>query len=145
MKRKSPERGRNLKGQSKMTDERHPGAGGRSHLGAGSRITGELSFPGTVELPGYVKGRVEASSIVIEETGEVEGELHAASVAIKGRFRGLVMGGKVALHASAQVTGEITYESLSIESGAQVEAQCRSRPSTNGAKPDDQAGGSDAG
>ena len=50
------------------------GAGGRSYLQAGSRITGELQFPGTVELPGYVKGRVKASSIVIEETGEVEAE-----------------------------------------------------------------------
>jgi len=54
-----------------MTDKKYPeaGAGGRSHLGVGSRITGELYFPGTVELPGYVKGRVEASSIVIEEAG----------------------------------------------------------------------------
>lgn len=127
-----------------MTNDMYPatGTGGRSHLGAGSRITGELYFPGTVELPGYVKGRVEAAAIVIEEAGEVEGELHAASVAIKGRFHGQVMGGKVALHASAQVTGEITYESLSIESGAQVEGTCRPRPYTKDAKPDEQTSGS---
>jgi len=128
-----------------MTDEIYPdaaGAGGRSHLGAGSRITGELYFPGTVELPGYVKGRVEASAIVIEEAGEVEGELHAASIAIRGRFHGQVMGGKVALHASAQVTGEITYESLSIESGAQVEGTCMSRPYSKDTKPADPASGS---
>jgi cytoskeletal protein CcmA (bactofilin family) len=108
-----------------MTDETYPAAGGgRSHLGKGSRITGELYFPGTVELPGYIKGRVEASAIVIEEAGEVEGEIHAASITIKGRFDGKVLGGKVALNANARVTGEITYESLSIESGAQVEAKC---------------------
>lgn len=122
-----------------MTDENYSGAGGRSHLGAGSRITGDLYFPGTVELPGYVKGRVEASAIVIEEAGEVEGELHAASVTIKGRFDGEVTGGKVALQASAQVTGEITYESLSIESGARVEAECRSKPFDKDAKPVDRA------
>ena len=127
-----------------MMDEKYPaaGAGGRSHLGVGSRITGELSFPGTVELPGYVKGRVEASSIVIEEAGEVEGEIHAASIDIKGRFNGQVTGGKVRLHTSARVTGEITYESLSIESGAQVEGTFRSRPYSKDAKPVDQAKGS---
>ena len=127
-----------------MTNEKHPtaGSGGRSHLGAGSRITGELSFPGTVELPGYVKGRVEASAIIIEETGEVEGELEAASVAIKGRFQGQIIGGKVALHASAQVTGKITYESLSIESGAQVEGTFKARQDAKAAKPVDQANGS---
>ena len=127
-----------------MTDEKSPaaGSGGRSHLGAGSRITGELHFPGTVELPGYVKGRVEASAIVIEEAGEVEGELHAASIVIKGHFNGEVIGGEVRLHASARVTGEITYESLSIESGAQVEGKFTLRPYAKDTKPDDQASGS---
>jgi cytoskeletal protein CcmA (bactofilin family) len=127
-----------------MTDEKYSasGSGGHSHLGAGSRISGELFFPGTVELPGYVKGRVEASAIVIEEAGEVEGELHAASIAIKGRFKGQVMGGKVRLHASARVIGEITYESLSIECGAEVEGQYKPRPYTKDTKPIDQASGS---
>ncbi len=122
-----------------MTDQKYPaaGSGARSHLGAGSRITGELFFPGTVELPGFVKGRVEASAVVIEEAGEVEGEIHAASVAIKGRFNGQVFGGKVRLHATARMTGEIFYESLSIESGAEVEGQCKSRPYDNDAKQDD--------
>ena len=114
-----------------MTDQKQPaaGSGGRSHLGVGSRITGELSFPGTVELPGYVKGRVEAAAIVIEETGEIEGELHAASIAIKGRFNGEVHGGTVQLHASAHVVGNITYERLSIDSGAELEGECRFRQS----------------
>ena len=71
---------------------------------------------------------MDASAIVIEEAGEVEGELHAASIDIKGRFDGQIIGGEVVLHTSARVTGEITYESLSIESGAQVEGMCRSRP-----------------
>jgi cytoskeletal protein CcmA (bactofilin family) len=127
-----------------MTDEKYPaaGSGSRSHLGAGSRITGELFFPGTVELPGYVKGRVDASAIVIEEAGEVEGELHAASIDIKGRFKGQVTGGKVRLHTSARVTGNITYESLSIESGAEVEGQCKLVPYPKDKKPVDQASGS---
>lgn len=120
-----------------MTDNTQPptGAGGRSHLGKGSRITGELYFPGTVELPGYIKGRVEASAIVIEEAGEVEGEIHAASVTIQGRFDGKVSGGKVALHANACVTGEITYDSISIESGAQIEAKCTRRAPAEEAAP----------
>ncbi len=127
-----------------MTDQKYPGAGsgGRSHLGEGSRITGELYFPGTVELPGYVKGRVEASTIVVEDAGEVEGELRAASIAIKGRVDGQVIGGDVKLHTSARVTGEITYESLRIESGAQVEGRFMLRPYSKDAKPVDQAKGS---
>ena len=127
-----------------MTDEKHPtaGSGGRSHLGAGSRITGELSFPGTVELPGYVKGRVEASAIIIEETGEAEGELEAASITIKGRFKGQIRGGTVKLHTSARVSGDITYESLSIDSGAELEGQCTPRAPDRDMKSTDQPSGS---
>ena len=125
-----------------MADQNNPKAGGRSHLGAGSRITGELFFPGTVELPGFVKGRVEAAEIVIEDTGEVEGEIHAASITIKGQFDGQAIGGEIALHTSARVNGDITYESLSTESGAQVEGTFRSRPYSKDAKPVDQASGS---
>ncbi len=112
-----------------MTDEPRSGTGGRSHLGAGSRITGELYFPGTVELPGYVSGRVEAAAIVIEEAGDVEGELSATNIAVKGRFNGRIRGGMVKLHASARVSGDITYESLSIESGAQLDGSCKPRAS----------------
>ncbi|MCC5976187.1 MAG: polymer-forming cytoskeletal protein [Rubellimicrobium sp.] len=115
---------------------------GRSHLGADSRITGELQFPGTVELPGYVSGRVDAAEIVIEETGEVEGEVHAASVAIKGRFRGKVVGGTVRLYTSARVTGDIEYETLSIDSGAQLEGQCTRQPFRQDARKADQVSGS---
>ncbi|MCA1777075.1 MAG: polymer-forming cytoskeletal protein [Loktanella sp.] len=110
-----------------MTDKyyRTAGAGGRSHLDAGSRITGDLYFPGTVELPGHIKGRVEASTVVIEETGDVEGEIYAANVSIRGRFSGKIVGGNVTLYATAQVIGKITYQSLGIESGAVVVAKCR--------------------
>lgn len=128
-----------------MTNETPPGSGpgGRSHLGNGSRITGDLYFPGTVELPGYVKGRVEAAAIVIEEAGDVEGELSASNIAIRGRFTGQIKGGTVKLHASARVSGDISYDSLSIDSGAELEGQCMLRQPVNGAKPADQNGPSD--
>jgi cytoskeletal protein CcmA (bactofilin family) len=125
-------------------DARAPsGSGGRSHLGAGSRITGELYFPGTVELPGYVTGSVEAAAIVIEEAGEVEGDLRASSIAIKGCFKGRIKGGAVQLHTTARVVADITYESLSIESGAQVEGKCIPRATPKDPAPTDQESGSD--
>lgn len=129
-----------------MTDDKFaaPGSDSRSHIGKGSRITGELYFPGTVELPGYVNGSVEAAAIVIEEAGEVEGELQAASITIRGRFKGQIIGGKVALHTTARVAGDITYESLSIESGAQVEGTFRPRSYAKDVNPGDQASGSSA-
>ncbi|WP_363318448.1 polymer-forming cytoskeletal protein [Marivita sp.] len=53
---------------------------------------------------------------------------HSASTTIRGQFRGKIAGGKVTLHPTAQVTGDIKCESLSIESGAQVDAEFRCIP-----------------
>ncbi len=99
-------------------------ASGRSHFTKGSKLTGDLNVPGLVELLGHVDGKVSADAIMIEESGSVDGELHAANVAIKGKFEGKIFGATVTLHSSAKVSGEIRYESLSIENGAQVNSTC---------------------
>lgn len=99
-------------------------ASGRSHFTAGSKLTGDLQVPGLVELLGHVDGKVTANAIMIEESGSVDGELHGAKVSIKGQFEGKIFGGVVTLHSSANVSGEIFYETLSIESGAQVNSTC---------------------
>jgi len=99
-------------------------ASGRSHFTAGSKLTGDLRVPGLVELLGHVDGKVSADAIIIEETGSVDGELHASKVAIKGQFEGKILGGVANFHSSAKVSGEILYETLCIESGAQVNSTC---------------------
>ncbi|WP_166583287.1 polymer-forming cytoskeletal protein [Rubellimicrobium sp. CFH 75288] len=97
-------------------------ARGRSHLIAGARVVGELTAPGTLEIQGRVEGRVGADAIVIEERGTVEGEAQGGAVEIRGGFDGTLTGGAVRIQSGARVSGTILYESLSIESGAEVTA-----------------------
>lgn len=108
-----------------MSSERDYGTadGSRSQLAKGSSVTGDLQFPGTIELMGEVKGSVSAHSIVVAESGEVDGSLVAQSVALRGKFDGEITCEAAHLHAGSQVTGRITYRRLTIESGARVEAQ----------------------
>ncbi len=99
-------------------------AGGRSYFTTGSKLTGDLQVPGLVELLGHMDGKVSADAIMIEESGSVDGELHAVKVAIKGQFKGKIFGGVVNLHSSTKVSGEIFYETLCIEGGALVNSSC---------------------
>ena len=55
----------------------------------------------------------------------------ANSVAIKGHFEGIINGGDVKLHSGAKVAGEIFYETLSIDSGADVNSSCARRANRN--------------
>ncbi|WP_210529054.1 bactofilin family protein [Rubellimicrobium arenae] len=98
--------------------------GGRSHLIAGTRIVGDITAPGLLEIQGEVEGRVIADSVVIEERGTVNGEVQAAAVGVKGTFTGHISGGAVRVHATARLSGTIRYETLSIDSGSEITATC---------------------
>lgn len=108
-----------------MSSERTYGAadGSRSQLVRGSSVTGDLQFPGTVELMGEVRGSVGAHSIVVADSAVVDGSLVAHTVALRGKFDGEVTCDAAHLHAGAQVTGRITCRTLIIEHGARVEAR----------------------
>jgi cytoskeletal protein CcmA (bactofilin family) len=108
------------------------GAGGRSHLVAGARLTGDLAVPGLIEIGGRVEGRVTADAVVVEPQGSVEGEVEGASVAVRGEVNGRVVAGAVRLHATARVGGQVTYETLSIEPGAEVTAAFERRAARPG-------------
>ena len=98
--------------------------GGRSHFAAGAKLSGDLTVPGHMELSGHIDGKITADSIVIEANGSAIGELLADIVAIKGRFDGSIHGLDVILHSSAKVSGEIFYQALTIENGAEVNSSC---------------------
>jgi cytoskeletal protein CcmA (bactofilin family) len=99
----------------------------RSQLSSGSRVKGELSFPGFVEVHGAVEGRVSAASIMIEQDSRIEGELTADHIWIRGQVEGRINGGAVTLHSSARVSGDVHYDTLSVDSGAEVNIACKRR------------------
>ena len=76
------------------------------------------------ELLGKLEGRVEAEAILVETSGAVKGELLADLVTINGSFSGKVAAKTVALNSGAIVNGEIKYQTLIIESGADVTLSC---------------------
>jgi cytoskeletal protein CcmA (bactofilin family) len=97
---------------------------GRSLFAAGAKLTGNLSVPGRVELLGHAEGEIAADDIMVEAGGSATGELKAAIIAIKGKFDGKLTGGAVRLHSGSKVSGEISYRTLTIDSGADVNALC---------------------
>ena len=101
--------------------------GGRSVIAAGSKIVGDLEFPGLVEILGTVHGNLAAGSVVVAEGALIEGSLVAANVTIRGRVAGRVICDTLTCHATADLTGEVDYLQLSIESGAHVAFRARRR------------------
>lgn len=95
----------------------------RSVLSADLRVVGEITSTGTIEVLGEIDGTVSAHGLIVGGEGRVLGSVSAETVEVKGRLEGRVATGTFTLRAAAQVNAEVTYTSIVIESGAQVEGR----------------------
>ncbi|MGZ9034797.1 MAG: bactofilin family protein, partial [Rhodospirillales bacterium] len=73
-----------------------------SLLGSDLRITGDISSSGEVQVDGRVEGDVIADSLVVTETGVVDGAIAANSVRVLGIVNGPITAGSVKLGRSAR-------------------------------------------
>jgi cytoskeletal protein CcmA (bactofilin family) len=87
------------------------------------KIEGQILGSGLIEIEGNVKGIIKGNSVILLETGTIEGEVIAESFSIRGIFQGTIRAQHVNISCKAQVTGSIEYNMLSIEDGASVDAK----------------------
>ena len=102
-----------------------PGADETSSISAGMTVTGKISGEGTVQVFGRVEGELRASTVLIAEGAEVEGDIIADDLSVGGRVKGTIHANRVKLNSSAAVEGDIFHRSLSIEENARFEGSSR--------------------
>jgi cytoskeletal protein CcmA (bactofilin family) len=98
-------------------------AGGRSHLGADLRIVGNISSTGTIEIMGEVQGDIDAKALVIGTDGRVTGKVRAETVEVRGNLSGSASCHAFTLRSTAVATVQVTYDTLVIENGAEVDGK----------------------
>ncbi|WP_050525410.1 bactofilin family protein [Pseudorhodobacter aquimaris] len=94
---------------------------GKSVLASDLKVTGDIISKGSIEVMGEVDGSITSESLIVSHEGAIKGNVAAKTVDLRGRLHGKIDSGALTLRSAAQVTAEITYETLTIESGAQVE------------------------
>lgn len=99
-----------------------------SIIAADVRIRGDVTAEGELHLDGAIDGDVRCHGIIQGETGRIAGSLTADSVVLRGRVEGSITARTVTLERTAQVLGDITHESISIEAGAHVDGRFTPRP-----------------
>ncbi len=95
--------------------------GGKSVLAADLRITGDVVSDGALEVMGEIEGSITAASLIVSHEGSVKGAITADTVELRGRMEGKIGSGNLTLRSAAQVTADVIYATLTIESGATVE------------------------
>jgi cytoskeletal protein CcmA (bactofilin family) len=96
-----------------------------SSISSGLSIVGKIVGHGAVTIFGHVEGELHASTVVIAEGGQVEGDIVAEELTISGRVEGTIHANRVQLNSTAVVTGDIFHRSLAVGENAQFEGGSR--------------------
>ncbi len=111
----------------------------RSLIALGSDIRGSLKFTDGLRIDGSVHGDIHAnqehpSLLVVSESAEVEGEIHADHVIINGKVNGPVYAHELLeLQPKANIEGDVHYKALEMHQGAVISGQLK--PMMPGEKP----------
>ena len=96
-----------------------------SSISSGLSIVGKIVGHGSLTIFGHVEGELRASTIVIAEGAQMEGDIVAEELTIGGHVNGTVHANRVKLMNTAVVEGDIFHRTLSIEENARFEGTSR--------------------
>jgi cytoskeletal protein CcmA (bactofilin family) len=99
-----------------------------SHLSEAITVNGVLDTDGELRIYGHVLGRVNAERIVIAPGGSVEGDVVATDALIEGRLNGRIFAVNVTLESSAEITGRVFHNTITVARGARIDARMPWRP-----------------
>ncbi len=102
---------------------RASGNASRSVLAADLKISGDITSTGTVEVMGEIDGNITADILTIGQEGRVSGTVKARAVEVKGHVDGKINSQEFTMRSSAEVAADVTYTTVVIESGAQIEGR----------------------
>lgn len=110
----------------KKTSQNLAPTSNQNRINEGTHIIGDITSTGFFRIDGTLEGNItNPSRVVIGKSGIINGNLICDDADIEGKFEGtLQVTGTLTLKATAVVIGNITVGKLSVETGANIEANC---------------------
>jgi cytoskeletal protein CcmA (bactofilin family) len=96
-----------------------------SSISAGLSIVGKIVGHGALTIFGHVEGELRASTVVIAEGAQMEGDVVAEELTVGGHVKGTIHANRVKLTSDAVVEGDIFHRTLAIEENARFEGASR--------------------
>jgi cytoskeletal protein CcmA (bactofilin family) len=96
-----------------------------SSISSGLSIFGKIVGHGSLTIFGHVEGELHASTVVIAEGAEMDGDVVAEELTIGGHVKGTIHAKRVKLNNTAVVEGDIFHCTLAIEENARFEGMSR--------------------
>jgi cytoskeletal protein CcmA (bactofilin family) len=97
-----------------------PGIAKPSIISEGFTFEGTITSDGVLNIAGTVRGKITAKSVLIDASGQVDGELNSEQLVIKGQLNGEVNCDDLNVGPLARVDGSISYKYIHIQRGGKV-------------------------
>ena len=94
-----------------------------SVLGSDLAIKGDIKASADLHIDGSVEGDIACTSLVQGETSKVTGAVEAETARLAGTVEGSITARELVILKTARITGDVFYDALTIEQGAQVEGR----------------------
>ena len=98
-----------------------------SVLGSDVVITGNVSASVDLHVDGKIDGDLKCANLVQGEASEIKGAVTADTAKIAGLLDGSIEAKTLIVHATARITGDVIYETITIENGGKVEGKLSHR------------------
>lgn len=98
-----------------------------SMIASDVEIVGNLSAKVDLHIDGRVQGDVSCGSLVQGESSVISGKVTADNAKLSGQVDGSIEAGDLVINATARIKGDVSYESLTIAPGGQVDGKFKHR------------------
>lgn len=94
-----------------------------SVFGTDTIIKGDVSASADLHIDGRVEGDIACAALVQGERSAIHGAITAQSARLAGTVHGTITAGELVILKSAQIRGDLFYDTLTIEQGARVDGR----------------------
>ena len=94
-----------------------------SVLGPDIAISGNLAAKMDLHVDGRVEGDISCAALVQGESSEVIGTVVAETARVAGKIKGAITADVLVILKTARIEGDVCYNSLTVEEGAQVDGR----------------------
>lgn len=103
------------------------GPPGLSFIGPEVVVSGDLTTTAQLHVDGRVEGDVRCAQLCQGANGAIAGHIVAEEARIAGLVEGTVAARTLVLEASARVTADVSYETITIAAGARIDGRLARR------------------
>lgn len=94
-----------------------------SVIGTDVVIKGDISATADLHIDGTIEGDIKCASLVQGESSSISGGVVAETARMAGKVSGSITARDLVILKSAQIDGDVHYDALTIEQGAQVDGR----------------------